>query len=161
MSYCILPLCSENVRKQIHDDDIVRSILFYGPEGCGKASMAEATASMANALLISISSAILRDIVNDSEDATKFVHMIVMVAKDPSFAPVIIYIDQCEEFFAKKDDQMSASALFMKDLIIYKNQALTRDDRVVIIGSTSKPDSADFKTLKWTGNTGKPSKQGK
>lgn len=161
MSYCVLPLCSETVRKHVNDDDeLIRSILFHGPEGCGKTSMAQAAAFMANALFINMSPRLLRNKFDDPVEATKLLHMIFTVAKDPSFAPVVIYIDECEHIFAKKKDQSSEFMQLLKDILIYKNQGLTRQDRVIIIGSTSKPDLADFNTLKWKGNTGKPAKQG-
>jgi len=160
MTYCVLPLCSEEVRKQIADEEIVRSILFYGPDGCGKASMAQAAASMANALFINMSPTLLANKFQDPVEATKLVHMIFAVAKDPSYAPVIIYLDECERIFAKKKDQSSEFIQFLKDLILYKNQGLTRENRVILIGCTSKPELADYNSLMWKGNIGKPAKQG-
>lgn len=36
---------------------------------------------------------------------TKLIHMIMTVARDPTMQPVVIYIDECEQFFvtSKKD----------------------------------------------------------
>jgi ATP-dependent 26S proteasome regulatory subunit len=162
MCYCILPLFSQAIRSRIHNDDIIRSILFYGPEGCGKASMSLAVASMANAMVINMSPNQLNSYIDKPVEATKLVHMIFSVAMDPSYAPVVILIDECEKIFAKKKKgQSSGLTIFLKDLLTYKNQALTKQDRVIIIGCTSSPELADISILKWKGNMGKPYKQGK
>jgi len=48
----------------------------------------------------------------------------------------------------------------MKDILIYKNQYLSKGDRVILIGSTRNPEKADLKSLKWKGANGKAEKQG-
>jgi SpoVK/Ycf46/Vps4 family AAA+-type ATPase len=124
--------------------------------------MSLAVASMANAMVINMSPNQLNSYIDKPVEATKLVHMIFSVAMDPSYAPVVILIDECEKIFAKKKKgQSSGLTIFLKDLLTYKNQALTKQDRVIIIGCTSSPELADISILKWKGNMGKPYKQGK
>merc|ERR1711939_837916 len=84
---------------------------------------------------------------------TKLVHMLYYVAKDVKNAPVVIYIDQCDQFFvgggkkAKNADKDGPSR-FKKDLLTYKQQAFTKDDRVIIIGTSSSPEKGDIKDMK-------------
>jgi hypothetical protein len=51
--------------------------------------------------------------------------------------PVVIYIDECEQFFAggKKNKDKDGPSRFKKDLLLYKNLALGPEHRVIIIGT--------------------------
>lgn len=144
----------------------MRSLLFYGPEGSGKTLLAQAIASELGALLINLSSSTIGDSFVGKESATKLVHMAFSVAKEKSYGPVVIYLDDCHEFFmgkAKKGASTNIKAdlkRFQKDMLIYKNQSLTKEDRVLVIGCTNRPDVADVKLLRWKGPKGKPEKQG-
>jgi len=94
--------------------------------------------------------------------------------QDPTYAPVVIYLDDALDFFQaggkKKAKGAGANpmAKFQKDLMIYKNQALKLEDRVVIIGASKLTEEnagkdlakIDFKTIKYNGGKGKPEKQG-
>jgi len=80
--------------------------------------------------------------------------MVFKVAKDPSMAPAVIYIDECEKILAgggkKKKGDNDGPGRFAKDLIKYADIALLPEDRVIIIGATSKPWDgalAQFKSL--------------
>ena len=166
MEYCILPLGSETIKTNIQDDENIRSILFYGPKGSGKSLMVNIIASEIGALLINLSSATIGNSFGGKEGATKLIHMAFTVAKDMANAPVIIHIDNCHEFFMAKSKKGSKSDIntemqrFQKDLLIYKNQALKKEDRVIVIGCTKMPEMGDVKLLKWKGPSGKPEKQG-
>ena len=157
---------SRSIREQIENEQCIRSILFYGPDGCGKTLMAEAVASELGAMIIDLSPSRLAGNFTDKNGATKLIHMVFSVAKDPLYAPVVIYVDECDQIFQttkKKKGSSDTNGLrkFQKDLLIYKNQSLSKEDRVLIIGCTKHPELADFKTLKWKGARGKPEKQGK
>jgi len=171
MEYCILPLGSEDIKSTIQDDENVRSVLFYGPEGSGKTHMVQTIASEIGALMINLSSSSIKgDSFEGKEGATKLIHMVFTIAKEKSYGPVLIYLDDCHEFFMGKGKSKSkgggsASNIntemqrFQKDLLIYKNQALKKEDRVLVIGCTNMPEVGDIKLLRWKGS-GKPEKQG-
>jgi SpoVK/Ycf46/Vps4 family AAA+-type ATPase len=141
----------------------------YGPEGAGKTLMTEIVASEVNAMVIKLSSTSIGNAFEGGDDATKLIHMIFTVAKDQSLSPVIIYLDQCHEFFKSKkkgssgspDTAINESTMkrFQESLLVYKNQFLTKQDRVLVIGCTNTPDAADMKLIRWKGPSGKPEKQ--
>ncbi|KAL7479851.1 hypothetical protein ACHAW6_005570 [Cyclotella cf. meneghiniana] len=164
--YCILSLGHEQVKSRLQEGEHVRSLLFYGPEGSGKTMMAQAIASEIGALFINLSSSTIGNAFGGMEGATKLVHMVFTVAKEKSYSPVVIYLDNCHEFFSGKSmkgecvDINASMQRFQKDLLIYKNQALKNEDRVLVIGCTNRPDLADVKLLRWRGTKGKPEKQG-
>lgn len=126
----------------------------------------EAIASELGALVINLSSTTIGNLFGGKEGATRLVHMAFTVAKEKSFGPAVIYLDDCHEFFmgkVKKGVTVNIKAdlkRFQKDLLIYKNQALNNTDRVLVIGCTNRPDLADVKLLRWKGARGKPEKQG-
>ena len=188
MDYCVLPLGpGEYVRSTMKDDDNVRSILFYGPEGCGKSLVIQAIASEIGAMVINLSSATIGSSFRTNEEALKLIHMVFTVAKEKSYAPVLIYLDNCHEIFIDKkrripqtrggegegngEERSRRNAIqaaplddmnrFQKHLLIYKNTALKKEDRVLITGSTTMPELTDVKLMKWKGSdSGKPEKQG-
>merc|ERR1719174_3575873 len=78
--------------------------------------------------------------------------MVYCVAKDIKNAPVVIYMDQCDQFFAgggkkSKGVDRDGPSRFQKELQIYK-AAFTKEDRVIIIGATSSPEKGDLKNMK-------------
>ena len=167
--YCILPNgLSSTVRKEIDETNNVRSLLLYGPKGSGKTMMVQAIANELGALFINLSAERLKGnpLWEGKQGPTKVIHMAFTVAKDPTYAPVVIYIDDAQDFFenpkkkGKDKPDKNGPIKFQKDLMIYKNQALTVEDKVIVIGSTREPEKADPKLLKWKGKTGKPEKQG-
>ena len=170
LEYCILPLGSDQIKATIDNSQNVRSVLLYGPEMCGKSLVVEAIASELGALVIDLSSSAVGPRYESKELATTLIHMAFTVAREKEYAPVIILLDNCHEFFAgkpkkgKKADKDDAGGMdmsrFQKDLLIYKNQALKKEDRVLVMGCTNKPDRADLKLIKWKGPKGKPEKQG-
>ena len=173
LEYCILPLGSDRIRSALDGAENVRSVLLYGPEGCGKSLVVEAIASELGALVIDLSSSAVGSRYESKELATTLIHMAFTVAREKEYAPVIILVDKCHEFFAGKskkgkktgkDDGAGGAdadmSRFQKDLLIYKNQALKKEDRVLVVGCTNAPGKADLKLLKWKGPKGKPEKQG-
>ena len=166
MDYCVLPMGSERIKSRIQESENIRSLLFYGPSGSGKTLMAQAIASDIGALFINLSSSTIGNSFGGKEGATKLCHMVFTIAKEKAYSPVVIYLDDCHEFFLGKskrggDSDINTEMLrFQKDLLIYKNQALKKEDRVIVIGCTNMPDKGDAKLLKWKGPTGKPEKQG-
>ena len=164
---CILPLGSRTIRSKMNEESNIRSIMFNGPEGSGKKFMAEIVAAELGAMLIDISPFRLRGIFDDKGGPTKLIHLIFSLVKEKLYAPVVIFMDDCEQFFlplGKKKKRppvdKNGPVRFQKDLLIYKNQSLNKDDRVIIIGNSKRPEVADLKSIKWKGPAGKPEKQG-
>ena len=148
--YCVLPLGSEEIHKAIDPEKTIKSIMFYGPSGTGKTLAVEAAANEVGALLIHLSPEKLRGQFPGKNGPTKLVHMAFTIARDPTMQPVIIYIDECEQFFTggKKNKDKDGPSRFKKDMLLYKNQALQPEHRAIVIGSTKAPENGDLKDLR-------------
>lgn len=146
--YCILPNGSSEVKATARN--LIKSIMLYGPSGSGKTHAVEAVANELGALMIYLNPARLRGQFSGKSGPTKLVHMVMTVARDPAMQPVVIYIDECEQFFTggKKNKDKEGPSRFKKDFQLYKNQALDREHRVIIIGTTKSPENGDTKDMK-------------
>lgn len=161
--YCILPNASSAIKESICDDDNVRAILFFGPEGCGKQSMVKTVATQLGGLLITLSPKLIENDFLDKSEATRLIHMIFTIARDERYGPVVLHIDECEHFFQSATGKLvdkSGPVRFQKDLLLYKNQAVQNKDRFIVIGSTEHPELLDSKIIKYKGPGGKPEKEG-
>ncbi|KAJ1457758.1 hypothetical protein M885DRAFT_514814 [Pelagophyceae sp. CCMP2097] len=150
--YCVLPLGSAEIKAKLDDQYNVKALLLYGPPGAGKTMMAAAVASELGALLLNISPTKLKGHFTGKNGATKMMHCIYSVAKDAAFAPVVVYMDDCEQFFVGGGKKSKAAdkdgpGRFKKDLATYKN-AFVKEDRVIFIGTTRAPDKGDVKELR-------------
>lgn len=65
----------------------------------GKTLAVEAVANELGALLINISPSKLRGLFPGKQGPTKLVHLVFWVARYAPMAPVVIYMDDCEQFF--------------------------------------------------------------
>jgi len=74
--------------------------------------------------------------------------MIMTVARDPTMQPVVIYVDECEQFFSSSKKDKDGPSRFKKDLLTYKNNALNSSHRVILIGSTNRPENGDIKDFR-------------
>ena len=150
VEYCILPNGSAEIKAGIPPEKMVKSLMLYGPSGGGKTIMVEAVANELGALLIHLNPEKLRGQFAGKTGPTKLVHMVMTVARDPTMQPVVVYIDECEQFFTggKKNKDKDGPSRFKKDFTLYKNQALGPEHRVVIIGTTKCPENGDVKDMK-------------
>jgi hypothetical protein len=146
--YCILPNGSAEVKAST--SKLIKSVMLYGPSGAGKTHAVEAVAHELGALLIHLNPAKLRGQFGGKSGPTKLVHMVMTVARDPAMQPVVIYIDECEQFFTggKKSKDKDGPSRFKKDFLLYKNQALEAEHRVIIIGTSKNPENGDTKDMK-------------
>ena len=146
--YCILPNGSPEIKAKTAK--LIKSVMLYGPSGAGKTHAVEAVAHELGALLIHLNPAKLRGQFGGKSGPTKLVHMVMTVARDPAMQPVVIYIDECEQFFTggKKSKDKDGPSRFKKDFLLYKNQALEAEHRVIIIGTSKSPENGDTKDLK-------------
>jgi len=150
--YCILPLGSTNVASSLEDEHRVKSVMLYGPSGSGKTTMCEAIAHELGALMINISPGRVKGKFTDKKKGPPtLAHLIYTVAKDPAFAPVVVYMDSAEQFMVgggkKAKFDKEGPGRFYKDLQTYKN-AFTKDDRVLFVGCTCRPELGDPKSTK-------------
>jgi hypothetical protein len=146
--YCILQNGSNNIKEK--SKVLIKSLMLYGPSGSGKTHAVEAIAYELGGLLIHLSPAKLKGQFGGKTGPTKLVHLVMSVARDPTMQPCIIYIDECEQFFTggKKAKDKESPARFKKDLLLYKNQALGPEHRVMIIGTSKFPENGETKDYK-------------
>lgn len=146
--YCILPNGSTDIKA--NSKNLIKSVMLYGPSGSGKTHTVEAIAHELDALLIYLNPTKLKGQFSGKSGPTKLVHMVMTVARDPAMQPVVIYIDECEQFFTggKKNKDKDGPSRFKKDFQLYKNQALDAEHRVVIIGTTKNPENGEVKDMK-------------
>eukprot|EP00753_Platysulcus_tardus_P020054 PLAT7719.1.p1 GENE.PLAT7719.1~~PLAT7719.1.p1 ORF type:complete len:919 (+),score=579.46 PLAT7719.1:53-2758(+) len=141
--YAVLPLGSSYVKKHT---PLVRSVLLYGPRGSGKSMLVEAVANETGAILFNLSPSTLAGRFTEKSGPTRLVHMVFTVAKDPRFAPAVIYIDEVDKMFSKKKG--AAAARFKKDIMTYTD-SLTDEHQVIVIGNSvgSHSTSPSYKEL--------------
>merc|ERR1712070_957473 len=100
-------------------------MLLYGPHGTGKTMIVEAVANEIGALLLKLSPDMVRGAWPGKTGPTKLVHWMFTVARDPTYAPVVIYIDEAEQFFPagggkkSKGVDKDGPGRFKKDLQLY------------------------------------------
>jgi len=134
---------------------LVRSILLYGPGGCGKTMMAQAIANEIGALFLNLSPS---NLMSDNgqwkfpgkQGPVKLMHMAFTVARDPGMASCVIYIDNVHEMLSgggKKKASNDGPSRF-KDMLKKYTESLTEEDRVIVIGSTSEPEKGDLKDMR-------------
>lgn len=150
--YCILPNGSIDIKNGIRDNDNIKSIMLFGPSGAGKTLAVEAVATELGGLLIHLTPEKLKGLFPGKSGPTKLVHLVMTVARDPTMQPVVVYMDSCEQFFTgggkKSKGDKDGPSRFKKDLLLYKNQALEKQHRVIIIGTSKSPENGDVKELK-------------
>lgn len=151
--YCVLPLGSAEIKEKLQDAHNVKSLMLYGPSGSGKTMMCEAVANELGALLINISPEKVKGLFPGKSGSAKLCHMIYSIAKEKAFSPIVVYMDQCDQFFVGKKKSAGgdkdAPGRFRDDLMTYKN-ALSKNERIVFLGATSHPEkgeSRDFKAF--------------
>ncbi len=138
--YCILPL---GVTFPREDFPYVKSVLLVGCKGSGKTMLVNAIASELGAPIFNLSP---KNSANSpfqgKANVTKMMHMVFKVAR--AMKPAIVYIDDAEMVFAKKvpKDDTSDPKRIKKDLLKYL-KGLKAEDRVIVIGASSKPWDAD------------------
>ncbi len=156
--YAILPLGSQAVREQVwkHCEEdgvkLPRSILLYGARGTGKSMLVEAVEQATGALFFNLSPRNLEGKFTEKGGATKLLHMVFTVAREPEFGPSVIYIDEAEKICAntgKKKTVSEGPARFKKDLLTYI-ASLTAAEAVVIIGCSSTPWEGDDAAMRTT-----------
>ena len=124
----------------------VKSILLYGPKGVGKTMLVNAVATELGASLYNLSPKNTAGQFVGKPAVAKMMYMVFRSAR--ANAPAIVYIDDTEMIFAKKvpKDDTSDPKRIKKDIGKYL-KLIQPSDRVIIIGSSSKPWDADLKSM--------------
>lgn len=128
-----------------------RTFLFYGPSGSGKSLITRAIVKATNALFLDISPEIVAEAYTDKTAIAKMLYTVFKTAKE--FQPAVIFIDEIEHFFPKKNIKGSKTKVgkcskFKKDLLSQISKHLTPQDRVLVIGCTSRPQFVNVPDVK-------------
>lgn len=118
-----------------------KGVLLFGPPGNGKTLIGKAIASKSGAKFFHISAASLTSkIVGEAE---KLVRALFAVAQ--SFERSIIFIDEIDSILAqrKKSEHESTRRIKTEFLLRMDGTGTKRDDGVVVIGATNRPQEID------------------
>ncbi|KAJ3375689.1 Dynein regulatory complex protein 11 [Allomyces arbusculus] len=141
--YCILPLGLDEL-----DDTLMtpRSILLYGPPGCGKSMLVDIVATETGAVLFNLSPKLTAGQYTGKSNVARMVYTVFKVAK--ALAPAVVVIDDAEAVFAKKvpKEDTSDPKRIRKDLVKAIN-ALKPSDRVLVMGISRNPFYSDAKAM--------------
>ncbi|KAI8929927.1 hypothetical protein BC831DRAFT_441619 [Entophlyctis helioformis] len=142
--YCVIPMSLPIVTVTYPK---VSSILLFGPHGSGKSMLVRAIASEIGAQIFNLSPRNTASQYSGKANVTKMVHMVFKVAK--AQGPSIIFIDNVEMVFAKKvpKDDTSDPKRIKKDLLKNIKSIKEASERVILIGTSSKPWDADVKSM--------------
>nr|WCZ58643.1 IQ and AAA domain-containing protein 1 [Seculamonas ecuadoriensis] len=93
---CVLPLGCDKVYSLSP-----KSVLLYGPHGCGKTMLAYGIANDTNALFFDLSPANIAGKFAESEAATKYMVQCVSLLAAHFDVPAVVYVDEAEKVFGK------------------------------------------------------------
>jgi len=145
--YGILPLGSLTVHAT--QPDHVKSILLAGPPGVGKKTLVNAVAHELGATFFDITPANTagKYTAKKGLDGVEgLLHKVFKMAK--LYQPSVIWIgDACSVHVKKKDKEDPYDSTRMKKQLPKSMKELSKGDRVLIMGTDSKPGVADMKPL--------------
>jgi SpoVK/Ycf46/Vps4 family AAA+-type ATPase len=125
-----------------------RTFLFYGPPGSGKTFLAHALVKETKSIFLDFSPEIIAENVADKNAIAKLVYIVFKIARE--FQPSIIYIDEIEHFFPKKNVKKfkPKCVKFKKDLMAQIQKQLLPSDAVTVIACTSQPQFLNVPDVK-------------
>ncbi|EHH17871.1 hypothetical protein EGK_14352, partial [Macaca mulatta] len=142
--YAVLRLGSPDIHAMA---PLIRSILLVGPSGMGKKMLVKAVCTETGANLFDLSPDNLLGKYPGRNGAQMMVHIVFKVAR--LLQPSVIWIGNAEKNFYKripKEDREMDPKRIKKDLT-KALRLLTPGDRVMLIGTTSRPQLADIRGL--------------
>lgn len=118
----------------------VQSILFYGPPGCGKSSLALALSKHLNIPIMHITpSMLLRKWLGDTSQLTKAVFSLALKIK-----PCVVFIDEMDSLFrTRSDTEHSVDRNVKTEFMQLWDQVISSGARVLVIGATNRPEDLD------------------
>ncbi|KFO82929.1 IQ and AAA domain-containing protein 1, partial [Cuculus canorus] len=140
--YGILPLGSQVVHEK---GPLVKSLLLAGPTGVGKKMLVHAICTETGANLFNLSASNIARKHPEASDLQMMLHMVLKVAKQ--LQPSVVWIGETEQIFSKDlpDRPKAASAKRLEKILPMFLKALKAQDRVLLVGTTKQPFSADLK----------------
>jgi len=118
-----------------------RGVLLFGPPGTGKTMIGRAIASLSGARFFNISaSSLMSKWVGESE---KLVRALFGVAR--ALQPSVIFIDEMDSMLSARSENDAESSRRIKTefLVQMDGAATNRDDRVLVIGASNRPQELD------------------
>jgi transitional endoplasmic reticulum ATPase len=124
-------------------------ILMYGPPGCGKSLIAEATAGEANATFFNVKSSDLKGkYVGETEK-----NIAALFAEARKRQPSIIFFDEFEALGADRSEAGEHQRNAVAQLLTEMNGVGTKDNQILVLAATNEPWSIDL-ALKREGRFG-------
>ncbi|XP_069716596.1 dynein regulatory complex protein 11 [Phaenicophaeus curvirostris] len=140
--YGILPLGSQVVHEK---GPLVKALLLAGPTGVGKKMLVHAICTETGANLFNLSASNIAGKYPEASDLQLMLHKVLKVAKQ--LQPSVVWIGETEQIFSKAagDEEMSPKRL--EKILPEFLKALKAKDRVLLVGTTNRPFSANLKPL--------------
>ncbi|NXE23253.1 DRC11 protein, partial [Ardeotis kori] len=140
--YGILPLGSQTVHEKA---PVAKALLLAGPAGVGKKMLVHAICTETGASLFNLSASSIAGKYPGKNGLQMILHMILKVAKQ--WQPSVVWIGETEKIFLKavpKAEEETSPKRLVKMLPKFL-KALKAQDRVLLVGTTSRPFDANLK----------------
>ncbi|XP_049443686.1 dynein regulatory complex protein 11 [Epinephelus fuscoguttatus] len=142
--YAVLPLGSQVVHEKA---PLIKAILLAGPAGVGKKMLVHAICHETGANLFDLSPLTTAGKYPGKSGLAMMLHMVFKVAR--LLQPSVIWIEDAEKMFYKKvpKEEKELDPKRLKKDLPKSLKLIKGEDRVLIIGTTKDPLSADIKSL--------------
>nr|XP_010299377.1 PREDICTED: IQ and AAA domain-containing protein 1 [Balearica regulorum gibbericeps] len=142
--YGILPLGSQTVHEKA---PVAKALLLAGPAGVGKKMLVHAICTETGANLFNLSASNIAGKYPGKNGLQMMLHMVLKVAKQ--LQPSVVWIGDTEKIFSKAvlkaEEEMNPKRL--EKMLPKFLKALKAQDRVLLVGTTSRPFDANLKSF--------------